>query len=310
MFSKIYVDLSDTDLTPKDPQWIGAWWLGLLILSGVTFACALPFALFPNHLRSNATARDKSNEAVEHIDCDLQEHEKGEEIAEMIYYHPREFLRAMRRLLTNGLYVCVVLGVCFQFYSIIGYFAFLPKYLESYFGTTTAVSNSVVGMIGCVTPSIGLLLGGCFMRRRHLRPRGSFMLAFVSIFIYIALLIPMMLLPCDDLTHAGHFSDAGSYELSQDCNTDCGCNVEKYAPVCASNGVTYFSPCQAGCSDVYTLGDAKNFTGCSCTPDGVATAGKCDSACTGAMVAYFILLGVGGLLVAPANVASFSLKIR
>ncbi|XP_014667394.1 PREDICTED: solute carrier organic anion transporter family member 5A1-like [Priapulus caudatus] len=101
-----------------------------------------------------------------------------------------------------------------------------------------------------------------------------------------------------------------SYELWQDCNTDCGCNVEKYAPVCASNGVTYFSPCQAGCSDAYTLGDAKNFTGCSCTPDGVATAGKCDRTCTGAMVAYFILLGVAGLLVAPANVASFSLKIR
>lgn len=56
-----------------------------------------------------------------------------------------EFLSAMKRLLGNCLYICVVLGICFQFYSIIGYFAFLPKYLESYFGTTTAVSNSVVG---------------------------------------------------------------------------------------------------------------------------------------------------------------------
>ncbi|XP_014674972.1 PREDICTED: solute carrier organic anion transporter family member 2A1-like [Priapulus caudatus] len=156
LFSKIYVDFSDTDLTPNDPQWIGAWWLGLPIFSGITFACALPFAMFPNYLRSNATAHNKSNVAVEHIDCDLQEHQKDEEIVEMIYYHPREFLRAMRRLLTNGLYVCVVLGVCFQFYSIIGYFAFLPKYLESYFGTTTAVSNIVVDGPALLTADVGV----------------------------------------------------------------------------------------------------------------------------------------------------------
>ena len=41
--------------------------------------------------------------------------------------------------------------------------------------------------------------------------------------------------------------------LSATCNSDCRCLSTVFEPVC-SDGITYFSPCRAGC-DKYFLND-------------------------------------------------------
>ena len=32
-----------------------------------------------------------------------------------------------------------------------------------------------------------------------------------------------------------------------DCNSNCNCDKDQWEPVCGSNGITYMSPCLAGC---------------------------------------------------------------
>ncbi|KAG8131631.1 hypothetical protein E2320_009543 [Naja naja] len=68
---------------------------------------------------------------------------------------------------------------------------------------------------------------------------------------------------------------------------ECHCLRETYNPVCGNDGITYYSPCHAGCRKASINHDSgeKVYHECSCiigpnTPvSGLATAGKCTSSC-------------------------------
>lgn len=45
----------------KDPRWIGAWWLGFLIIGSVQLICAIPLFCFPKYLPKAKDAYDDSS---------------------------------------------------------------------------------------------------------------------------------------------------------------------------------------------------------------------------------------------------------
>ena len=40
--------------------------------------------------------------------------------------------------------------------------------------------------------------------------------------------------------------------LTSSCNMDCSCSNNDLEPICGINGITYFSPCHAGCTTFYS----------------------------------------------------------
>ena len=50
--------LTDTALTPDDPRFIGAWWLGLVILAAMSLFIALPLFLFTDVRRDNTETKN------------------------------------------------------------------------------------------------------------------------------------------------------------------------------------------------------------------------------------------------------------
>nr|VZI03840.1 unnamed protein product [Spirometra erinaceieuropaei] len=56
--------ITPKDLTPDDPNWIGAWWAGYIFLGVGTFIGALILLLFPRHLRSSFELTDRPSSFV------------------------------------------------------------------------------------------------------------------------------------------------------------------------------------------------------------------------------------------------------
>ena len=46
--------LTDTTLTPRDPHWVGAWWLGYLICAFFAVVWAVPLIMFPPVMKEEA----------------------------------------------------------------------------------------------------------------------------------------------------------------------------------------------------------------------------------------------------------------
>ncbi|CAG5124476.1 unnamed protein product, partial [Candidula unifasciata] len=51
VFSSIYVTLEVTSMSPRDPRWIGAWWIGFLLFGTLGLIIAVPLLFFPKHMR-------------------------------------------------------------------------------------------------------------------------------------------------------------------------------------------------------------------------------------------------------------------
>uniref|UniRef100_A0A2P2I6E8 Solute carrier organic anion transporter family member 4A1-like n=1 Tax=Hirondellea gigas TaxID=1518452 RepID=A0A2P2I6E8_9CRUS len=65
---------------------------------------------------------------------------------------------------------------------------------------------------------------------------------------------------------AGQLTSSFTVNLTSWCNTGCECSHRLAEPVCGNNGLTYFSPCHAGC----TAASPSSFSNCTCI-DSVAT---------------------------------------
>lgn len=57
------------------------------------------------------------------------------------------------------------------------------------------------------------------------------------------------------------------------CNFTCECDFDKFAPICGSDGLTYFSSCHAGCKVASVVNGKTLYNNCSCIPqdDGECT---------------------------------------
>ncbi|CAG5123252.1 unnamed protein product, partial [Candidula unifasciata] len=53
VFSRMYVTLEATKLTPRHPKWIGAWWLGYVVFGVMSLVVAVPLFCFPRRLPRN-----------------------------------------------------------------------------------------------------------------------------------------------------------------------------------------------------------------------------------------------------------------
>ncbi|XP_017881549.1 solute carrier organic anion transporter family member 3A1 [Ceratina calcarata] len=296
----IYADLSKPQITPTDPRWVGAWWLGLVLIAAMLMLVSIGMFAFPTRLPTSRTTPKRVDAKKPSL---------------------RDFPKAVKRLLKNDILMFRTASSVLHILPIAGLYTFLPKYLESQFRLPAHHANMISGVGGILVMGLGIIISGVFILRA--KPNARFVAAWIA-FTAVVYAIGMGVLmfigcPMDDFAGLVSHSD-GSSSFEPTCEATCDCVRNKFSPICGVDGKTYFSACHAGCSN-YTVVDGKvsSFNNCQCigsnltmTPPEIAstaTIGYCELECSNFWV-YMVLFSVFVFIHSTSEVGSMLLILR
>ncbi|KAM9732695.1 solute carrier organic anion transporter family member 1C1-like [Menidia menidia] len=329
--AKIYVDIGfvkmeTITITPSDARWVGAWWLGYLIAGVITLLSAIPFWFLP---RSIPTSRNRvpkkcTQEQTNFIkDSPHQKHKYPADEDTSFLEMTKNFIPTLRTLLAHPVYLIYLCVTVIQLNSLIGMVTYKPKYIEQHFRQSASKANFLMGMINIPAVALGMFSGGVLMQRLKMNIMGAAKFAFTTSLIGYILSLFFFVMSCENAKVAGVTLSYNSIdEISYDthsvftgCNSDCFCSSSEWDPVCAENGITYVSPCLAGCTT--SMGSGKNtvFSNCSCVGAAgnfTASMGQCpDKDDCDQMFRYFLALSViTSFIISLGGTPGYMLLIR
>ncbi|KAE8281541.1 Solute carrier organic anion transporter family member 1C1 Organic anion transporter F [Larimichthys crocea] len=261
-----YVDMESITITPKDARWVGAWWLGFLASSALMLISSIPFWFLPRSLPKQEEDKG-SQENLDGTESTVNNNQnlKLSDIA-------KGFLPSLKRLMGTPAYFLLLCGSILKYNSLIGHFTFKAKYMEQQFGQSASRANFLIGVLNLPVVAVGIFLGGLLMKRYKLSLVSGAQLSFATSFMSYLLLLLQFGTKCDNIPVAGltisyngtHGVSYNRETLFSECNRDCSCSTEEWDPVCSDSGITYISPCMAGCLGSSGFGKNTVFHNCSC----------------------------------------------
>uniref|UniRef100_A0A3Q2X347 Solute carrier organic anion transporter family member n=1 Tax=Haplochromis burtoni TaxID=8153 RepID=A0A3Q2X347_HAPBU len=314
-----YVDMESVTITPKDSRWVGAWWMGFLVSSGLLLISSIPFWFLPRSMPKQESEENHETPVCEILNKteDAQSNNQNFKLTEIA----KGFLPSLRRLLGTPAYFLLLCGSILKFNAFIGLLTFKAKYMEQQFGQSASRANFLIGVLNLPAVAIGIFLGGLLMKRYKLSVVSGAQLSFATSFMSYLLMLLQFGTKCDNIPIAGlTVSYNGSVEmLFSECNRDCLCSAEEWDPVCSDSGITYISPCMAGC--LSSSGHGKNtvFHNCTCVstsfPAGSSTSvrlGQCPHAkdCSRSFTSYMAISVLSSFINALGATPGYMVIIR
>ncbi|XP_073802797.1 solute carrier organic anion transporter family, member 1F4 isoform X3 [Danio rerio] len=311
--SAFYIE--SVTITPQDSRWVGAWWLGYVVSGLLTLLAAFPFWFLPKVLPENSQ--------ISLLDNTPQQHKTTPSLTEIV----KDFAPTFKRLLTNKIYILYLAYsiVAFNDFAIVA--TYTPKYLEQQFGQSASKANFLIGVTSIPAVALGVFLSGLMMKRFKWGLLASARVNLLTIVATVFLAVPFFALSCENLDIAGvTVPYQGSTEVQgvtsdvlPSCNADCGCPDLQWDPVCGENGVTYISPCHAGCNSTQGAGRNMTFHDCRCIQswglsvgNSSAVLGQCsrDPKCNRMIYIYLGLQSLAFFLCGLGIIPFFTMSLR
>ncbi|XP_042209705.1 solute carrier organic anion transporter family member 1C1-like isoform X2 [Homarus americanus] len=270
------------DLHPRHPRWVGAWWIGYLVIGSSLLVITWSLVLMPRTLpgaRRRAlvelkTAAEKGKEALQAFAETLRP-------AQSKGY--KGMCGSLRRLLTNKVFILITFNQVFFWFAFFGYITFKPKFLEHQFKMSAAKANQYIAGAALAATLVGWLATGVAITL--FRPRTKTVLAFMAILSLTDCLLHLCMvnISCDhDIirgmdqvlesrvkAHPEHQVSVPKNNITlhtslDDCSSECGCNF-KFSPVCVDGVTNFYSACFAGCTAVAKANGTIVYKNCTCS---------------------------------------------
>lgn len=272
------------NLSPSHPRWIGAWWIGYLVIGTTLLIIAWSLLLLPKTLPGARKRAQKGLRAAAKKGKDyLQEFTKTLRPAKA--KDGSAMLPSVRRILTNKVYVLIIINQIFFWFAFFGYITFKPKYLEHQFKMSAAKANQYIAGAATAATLVGWLGTGSALT--FFRPRAKFVISFMAFLSATNLILHLFMVnvSCkhdrihgmdivlqtretaprqNSLAQSSNSIDVNNGFPLSECSSKCKCSFQ-FSPVCVDGVDIFYNPCMAGCTSSYKQNKTQIYENCTCS---------------------------------------------
>ncbi|KAK2850993.1 hypothetical protein Q5P01_007269 [Channa striata] len=259
-FLTIYTEIHlNTEMTPENPLWVGAWWIGFVAGGIAALLVAIPILGYPRQLPGSqeyvSMRVSEAHQLKDGSHTTASDPQFGKSVKDM----PRSVLL----LLKNSTFLFLCLAGATEATLIAAMSTFGPKFLESQFSLSASEASTLFGYMVVPAGGGGTFVGGYIVKRLNLRCRGiirfCMVCAMVSLFAIFIFLIHCPNVPMAGVTAPYQSGVLGKHQLNHyrqlyekpaklrlrnspslelnltvGCNAGCSCLRELYNPVCGA----------------------------------------------------------------------------
>lgn len=266
-FLKLYTDIGvDTDalgLTSASSVWVGAWWIGFVMAAGIGVLVAIPLAGFPKVLPGALKIQaEKVSEMHQKLkDSQAAQSGFGTKLSDL----PASF----KYLMCNPTFLFLSLAGASEGMLVSGLATFMPKIIESQFSIPASSAALLVGLVTVPGAGGGTFIGGYLVKRLKLKCSGIIKMCIIYSAICLCFgLVFIIYCPNTKFFGLNYKPENNSFNNQTDflsgCNSGCDCSRKHYDPICGTDNVLYYSPCFAGCQNMYPIEGSKVYENCTC----------------------------------------------